>query len=221
MGKLFDKLRHKAEQYWEEDEMKARITHSTSYHTFFQGYTERRMTDSEGRGYRIDRVYTAHYLACTDSKKSWLLTKLAYGSLYLFAGVFGTVGIVRMSGYYFSWYVVIPLVLEIFAYLLLLVPVINFLSAPMKMTLGMHKTSSAGLIKFGGIAAVMSAVTCAAMAVFFLLHVGEVDGRALSGMILQIAFVSFLFVLRNTEKGKKYERIENENSAPNNSNEIW
>jgi hypothetical protein len=220
MSKLKEMLKKMTKEYFDDDPFKSRVSHSISYHTFFQGYSEQKRIGQKG-GYHVDRLYTAEYLAFTSDKKKWLLNKLIYSLLYIVAFTLTIMSLSIKSACNEATYVTIPSVCQILTMVVMFIWVVNYAIAPMKMTLGIYATGPKRVKIFAGVAGCCGAVSLLAMVFYFLRHTGRIDSLCTKTLIFEALSVISMAVLYILEKTKKYESIENKNKVPYTANEIW
>ncbi len=75
------------------------MSYNKSYHSYFEGYVERIVTDPETGVQRIQRIYAGDYYRHSMTDQAWKKLKLGYGlrSLWTLA-VFVVVGCVNVGG---------------------------------------------------------------------------------------------------------------------------
>ena len=120
----------------------SRLWHSHYYHRYFEGFTETRETDANGK-VRIHRVYTADWYVQDLPKGKRVGVRLLYIALFIMmvAAVVGA-GILQ-GGTGTRFYIVIPELITLcllswLGYVLLA----NYLFMPVKLTVHDYKTSS-------------------------------------------------------------------------------
>jgi hypothetical protein len=220
MSRLKDMLKRKTEEYFDDDPFKSHVSHSISYHTFFQGYSEQKRIGEKG-GYHIDRLYTAEYLAYTNDKKKWLINKAVYTFLYIMAVALTIMSLSIRSACNEATYVTIPSICQILTMVVMFIWVVNYAIAPMKMTLGIYATGPKRVKTFALVAGCCGSVSLFAMIFYFLRHTARVDSLCFKTLIFEAVSVLCMFSLYFLEKSKKYESIKNKNTVPYTANEIW
>ena len=209
-------------RFVEDEDEKTRFSHSTSYHTFFQGYSEQKVLAENAAGYRIEREYTAHYLAFTDDRRKWIGHKVLYSILYLGSAALTLLAqFSRAYANYTAWVSVFG-ALQAVALLLLLIPVLYYVTAPMKMKMGRFNISAKRMSFLSKPAAALAALYFLTGAVWYLIYrvtPGERDVLCLVSQFFSAAAITALCIIENRTK---YRRIENEAADPSReANEIW
>lgn len=214
------KIRRK---YFDEDEeeRRSRTHHSTSYHTFFQGYSENKVLTGNAVGYKIERVYTAHYLALTASKKKWIAYKLLYTGLYLvFAAAILLALLSRAQANAAAWTSVFG-VLQLLMALMLLIPLGNYIAAPMYMKLGQYNLSAKRLKKFSIPASVLAGLYLLLSVIWYLVMGVIPNGTDILCLVYQLLGTAAILTLCLVEHRTEYRKIPNKSGFPNFQGEIW
>ena len=220
--KFSDLMKKWYKRFVEDEDEKAKFSHSTSYHTFFQGYSERKVLAGNAAGYRIEREYTAHYLAFTDNRRKWIAYKILYAGLYLASAALTLLALFsRAYANYTAWVSVFG-VLQIVALLLLLIPVLYYVTAPMKMKMGQFNISAKRVSSFSKPASILAAAYFLTGAAWYLAYRVAPGGRDALCLVSQFFSAAAITALCVIENRTKYARIENEAADPSReANEIW
>jgi len=187
-----------------------RLWHSRYYHRYFEGYTETRELDANGKE-RIRRIYTADWYVQNLPKGRRIGVRLLY--MMLFAMMIATVigaGILQ-GGTGTRFYIVIPelvtlCLLSWLGYVLL----VNYLFMPKKLTVHEYKASSLSL-RIVTLAAAIVFAFDALMAALDLALVGGARGGWVIAMFLGGAVCAW--VMRLVESRIHYDQIENPAAA--------
>lgn len=218
---MFEDLRYRLTRYKPRDEKehidtnalnRDEYTRSRRYHSYFEGYVERKVWDPVKRKERIERVYTEPYYSRGQSGKQRGLTLLLYallalGGLALF--IWGGAQRVEPPFRYVYLPTLAVLVLEI----LLLWTLANFAASPARLTVWEYSSGSRRLVKLSAASGIcmllQGAVLAVCMAVFSF--GGGLGPRvcAVLGCALGAAANLALFCL---EANAKYEKLPNENA---------
>ena len=122
-----------------------RVWHSSSYHAYFEGYTEYQEKDARGKTH-LRRVYTGTWYRQALSPKQSLLVRVAYVLLFLLQlGCLALAGIMQGNAGT-TFYIVLPEIVTVcllsrLGYVLL----VNYLFLPRKMTVHDYKAGHTAL----------------------------------------------------------------------------
>ncbi len=128
------------------------IRHSSSYHSYFEGYAEMKRLDEKGR-MRVERIYAGPYYHPRLISGTMGGRKLLYVCLWLasLAGLLSSA--LPSQPVNRSAFSVIPTVASLFALVLVGRSVYNYCVSSEKMTLGQYRASSERLIRWSLIGA--------------------------------------------------------------------
>lgn len=206
---------------YEKDETGEGITHSTSYHKYFQGYSERKVPRESGRGYRIERIYTADYYKYQEQDALWRLKKIYYFLLLAAATAAMIIGGISPSGLNSTKLIGVAQVLAWIPVSYLGYAMLSQLQAPRLMTIGEYRSASANL-KTG---ALIAGIYLGAVAVLMATQKFRIgswfdtnDGVALLGQFVAAGLIFLVFWM---EREREIERVKNPNEVPYDANEIW
>lgn len=214
------KIRRK---YFDEDEeeRRSRTHHSTSYHTFFQGYSENKVLTNNAVGFKIQRVYTAHYLSLTSNKKKWIAYKVLYAGLYLIFVAGDLLALFSRSQANDATWTSIFGVLTLLMALMLLIPVGNYMTAPMCMKLGQYNISAKRLGRYSIPAAILAGLYLLLSLLWYLIMGVVPNGNDILCLVYQLISTGAILILFLVEHRTKYHRIANKAGFPNFQGEIW
>ena len=184
----------------------SRLWHSHSYHRYFEGYTESREPDTNGRE-RLRRIYAAEWYEQDLPKHLRVLVRLLYALLWLMmaAAVAAAGFLQRASGTRF--YIVVPelatlCLLSWLGYVLLA----NYDFAPRRMTIHDYRSSSGSVIRFS-LATAAAFLVDAVMTLLEIILGGGNHLWAVAGLFLAGALCGAGMHL--VEKRIHYKQIEN------------
>jgi archaellum biogenesis protein FlaJ (TadC family) len=137
--------------------------HSKAYHRFFEGYSEITVPNSNGKGYRIQRIYTGNYYRQDLTKGQRIMLRGLYVALFLCIAYLFVSNAVLPLVSNSTWYVVLTQIVSIPFLFWMVIVFISYLPAVGDMTIDGYRNSSPALQKatFGcaaslGIAAVVT-----------------------------------------------------------------
>lgn len=220
MEKRKDRFWRRVNDYG-NDETRDPFSHSNSYHQHFQGYAEQRVPKENGKGYRIERVYTADYYEYEETDAAWRWMKLGYVILFLLAAAVSVFADSRPMAVNRLRAVGILQILSFLPMIYLFYKLILQISAPRRMTVGERDSSAAGFRK----AALVYGVSLLAIAIVMPVDkwivfqaVEPSDWALIGGKLFSGALV---FLLYFTEKARKLKKVPNGTPVPGGANEIW
>lgn len=220
--KLSERMKKWHKRFVEDEDGKAPFTHSTSYHTFFQGYSERKVLARNVAGYKIEREYTAPYLAFTNDRLKWIGYKVLYSVLYLVSAALTLLALVSRAWANYAAWVSVFAALEIVAMLLLLVPMLYYVTAPMKMRMGQFNISAKRVGFLSKPTAVLAALYLLLSVIWYAVYHVVPGGRELLSLAAQLLSTASITALCVIENRTKYRRIENKAANTHReANEIW
>ncbi len=112
--------------------------HSSSFHKYFEGYSETKVPKQNGKGYKIVRTYTGIYYQHNLNDFRWILLKISYGILFALAALLWAVsGMSRIDSNMES-YVAVMVALSAMAFLWLFYKMIFYLASKRNLTAGSY-----------------------------------------------------------------------------------
>ena len=184
----------------------SRLWHSRYYHRYFEGYTETRELDANGKE-RIRRVYAADWYTQNLTKGKRVGVRILYIALFVMmvAAVVGA-GILQ-GGTGTRFYIVIPELITLcllswLGYVLL----VNYLFMPKKLTVHEYKASSLSL-RIVTLAVAIAFASDALMAALDLALVGGARGEGVIALFLVGAVCAW--AMRLVESRIHYDQVEN------------
>ena len=203
------------------NELDSDFRHSTHYHKYFQGYTEIKVLQPNGK-YKIERFYTApwkqHALEDNQRRK----VKAQY-LLLTVAGIFVYVMALMMAvSSNFTRIAAIPGMATVVGLILSAATAVSYAAKPVRMTLWDYKSSSPKIQTVTKWTAIGVDVTMAAKLVSTLIYgTQSIAGEIFSQLLLAGAAGTFLWI-HATEKDMEYENVPNDTVLPQEGgNEIW
>lgn len=217
----------RVERFWkkvyayEKDETRDKISHSTSYHSYFQGYSEHKVPKKNGKGYRIERIYTADYYRYKEPDNIWRLKKIFY-LLMLFGAVMSLIiGGTNSSALNSIQFIGIVQILTWIPMVYLGYTMISQIQARRMMTIGDYRAASDHLKVGALITLVCMIIVIASMILVKLTTLFQVNGNDLAAILGELIGITLVFTLYWAEKERKIEVIKNNTPVPYDANEIW
>lgn len=218
MSRFLNWLKQDANAY-RRDETKDRILHSASYHKFYRGYAERKI--SKGKKNRIERVYVADYYRYAGSDFKWKLYKGIYICLILTA----TVLLISTQSIYHSRLNQNPMIgaLELLGLVpltFLLFEMLMHLVTKRFMTIDDFETANKGVKKGAMIECIYVLILIICMVVLMILDGinGPAEIETVAGQLISLSLFGAIFVL---EKRRAYEIVKNKREMHSDANQIW
>lgn len=209
--------------YVEDEEEKTHVSHSPSYHNYFQGYSEKKVLGENGKGYRIVRKYTADYLTFTEDKGRWIRFKILYTCLYLASCALTLLALFSGAQANSAGWVAVFGVLQMVMWLLMLIPMGNYVAAPMYMRMGQFNISAKRLGNYAIPATVLAAMYLLLSLIWYTVKQTAPVGKDILCLLYQLCSTAAIGALCVTEYRTKYIRIPNKNVDQSgfDANEIW
>ena len=209
---LRDQLRSSLDK--EGKEQKRGIAHSKAYHRFFEGYTEISVPAADGKGTRIQRIYTGNYYRQDLTPSQRLLLRALYvalflGAVYLFVSS-ASLPLASNS----TWYVALPQAVTVPFLFWILIAFSAYLPAGRDLTIDEHRRSSVALQRATlGAAAGLGLVALVTL-VFMFLHL---SGQTLAELLCAAKYLAgglLALSMNQTEKKVTYLIIPSPNKPP-------
>lgn len=195
------------------------FTRSSFYHAYWRGWTEVRV-DRLGRPYSVERVYTAPWIRQDVPERSYILIRLLYGVLLLFAvGVF-CFSMTRRIGCNYCWYVALFGMPAVILMLLTLFVFARYVTVPRKMTLWEHRASATYLRCLSLIFSILLALTALATLTYLFLNPSDQPLLHLRNAVLELVAFGSVFAVSQIERHIQYVDLPNDNKAPAGGREI-
>lgn len=188
--------------------------HSKAYHRFFEGYSEISVPNSNGKGNRIQRIYTGNYYRQDLTKSQRILLRVLYVALFLcVAYLFVSSAILPLASNS-TWYVVLPQVISIPFLFWIVISFFSYLPAERDMTINGYRSSSLALQKATLISAVSLGFSACSMLVFMLLNRSDVLSVELICAVKYFVGGLIALSLNRVEKKINYIIIPSQNKPP-------
>jgi archaellum biogenesis protein FlaJ (TadC family) len=209
---LRDQLRNSLQKDGKQD--KRGTWHSKAYHRFFEGYSEITVPEPNGKGYRIQRIYTGNYYRQDLMKSRRTLLRILYVALFLGAVYLFVSSAVLPLASNSTWYVVLPQVVSIPFLFWILIAFFYYLPAKRDLTINGYRSSSLALQKATLGAAVSLGIAAFATLVFVQLNLsGEHSGELLCA-VKYLAGGLLALSMNRIEKKVNYLIIPSQNKLP-------
>jgi hypothetical protein len=187
---------------------------SKAYHRFFEGYTEVTVPNPDGKGSKIQRIYTGNYYRQDLTKHQRILLRLLYvvlylGAVYLFVSS-ATLPVSSNS----TWYVVLTQVLTVPFLFWILIVFFSYLPASLDMTINDYRSASLALKKATLYSVVSTGMVALATLVFILLNRSDEPLLELLCAVKYLVAGLLLLALNRVEKKVNYLIIPSRNELP-------
>ncbi len=192
-------------------ELKNKLQHSDYYHKRFEGYMEKMVPKENGKGYRIERVYTAEFYHQKLSPQLRLAYRFLYALLYLISVVLFFLASTRPTNSNLAGYVSFSSCLSILALLGLFIVMLSYMTAQRYMTIWEHY---AGPVRLKGVSLLTSGllgIQGILVVLFILLNRDYNLGAELLDVAVYLTSSLTIFVINRIEKKISYEIIPNTN----------
>jgi len=220
MGKWSENIWKKINEY-ERDETKNRISHSTSYHSHFQGFSERKVPGKSGKGYLIKRIYTADYYKYHETNFIWQLKKICYLLLLIGAVTALIMGGISSSDLNSIRFIGVTQVLAWIPIIYLVYNMIFQLLAHRMMTIGDYTVASLHLKSGALVSGIYTSVATTFLTVEKLLKYYDFRSEDLQAIIGELIGTILIFLIFFIENSRNVERVKNHTEVPYDANEIW
>lgn len=187
---------------------------SKAYHRFFEGYTEITVLNPDGKGSRIQRIYTGNYYRQDLTKSQRILLRLLYVALYLGAVYLFVSSAVLPLTSNSTWYVVLTQVVSIPFLFWILIVFFFYLPAGLDLTIHDYRSSSLSLQKATLYAAISLGLVALATLIFVLLNRPDEPLLELLCAAKYLAGGLLVFVMNRAEKKVNYLIIPSQNKLP-------
>jgi hypothetical protein len=173
-------------------------------------------------GYKIEREYTAHYLAFTHDRRKWIGFKLLYSALYLASALLALLALSSRARANDAAWVSVFGALQLVALLMLLIPLLYYVTAPMDMKMGQFNISAKRVSSFSKPASVLAALYFLVSVAWYAAYRRAPGGRDVFCLLSQLLSAAAITALCVIENRTKYRRVENGAADPSReANEIW
>ena len=196
------------------------IAHSKAYHRFFEGYAEVSVPNPDGKGYRIQRVYTGNYYRQDLTQGQRIRLRGLYVALFLcIAYLFVSSAILPLTSNS-TWYAVLPQAVSVPFLFWIVVAFFSYLPAERDMTIADYRSSSLSLRNATLGSAICLGITALATLIFIALHPSDELLRELLSAGKYLAGGLIALLMYRIEIKVKYLTIPSQHKPPENSYEI-
>ena len=194
------------------------IRHSKAYHRFFEGYSEITVPKPDGKGYRIQRIYTGDYYRqdLTDAQR--ILLRVLYVALFLGAAYFFVSSAILPLASNSTWYVALPQAVSLPFLFWIVIAFFSYLPAGRDMTVNGYRSSSRALQKATLGSAVSLGAAALATLVFVLLNPSDEPLAELLCAAKYSAGGLLALSMNRLEKRVNYLKIPSQNTLPADGN---
>ena len=194
------------------------IRHSKAYHRFFEGYSEITVPKPDGKGYRIQRVYTGNYYRQDLTKGQRILLRVLYVALFLGAAYLFVSSAILPLASNSTWYVALPQAVSLPFLFWIVIAFFSYLPAERDMTVAEYRRSSRALQKATLGSAVSLGIAAFATLVFMLLNPSDEPLVELLCAVKYIAGGLLALSMNRVEKRVNYLIIPSQNPPPADGN---
>jgi hypothetical protein len=213
-----DQLRSSLQK--DSPQRKRGIWHSKAYHRFFEGYSESTIPTPNGKGYRIQRVYTGNTYRQDLTTGQRVLLRVLYVGLFMCAVYLFVSSAVLPLTSNSTWYVTLPQAVSL-PFMFWIVSAFGaYLPAEREMTIHGYRSSSLALQKATLGAAICLGLTALATLAFTILNPTDEPLRVL-GCALRFFTGGLISLGMNwIERKVNYSTIPSQNRPPEDNIEI-
>jgi hypothetical protein len=189
------------------------FAHSQAYHRFFEGYSEIKIPKPDGKGYRIQRIYTGDYHRQDLTKIQQLLLRVLYVVLFLVsAALFVSSATLPLTSNS-TWYVVLAQVVSIPFLFWILITFFSYLPTRLDLTIAEYRSSSLALQKATLGAALSLGVAVLVTLVFIFLNLSNEPLNELLCAVRYLVAGLLALSINRVEKKVNYLVIPSQNKA--------
>jgi archaellum biogenesis protein FlaJ (TadC family) len=194
--------------------------HSKAYHRFFEGYSEVTVPKAEGKGTRIERIYTGDYYRQDLTNLQRILIRLLYVTLFLCAAYLYISSAIVPLAINSTWYLVLPQAVSLPFLFWIIIAFFYYLPAKRDMVIADYRRSSLSLQKATRGAAIALGITALATLIYIGLNPSEGSLRVLLFTIKYSVAGLITLAMSMIERKVKYLIIPSQHRPPENSYEI-
>ncbi len=202
----------------DEKRSKRGIWHSKAYHRFFEGYSEITVPNPDGKGTRIQRIYTGNYYRQDLTKGQRILLRGLYVLLFLcIVYLFGSSATLPLASNS-TWYVVLSQVVSIPFLFWILIAFFSYLPAEGDLTINAYRNSSLALQRASLGSAISPGVVVLATLAFMALNPLDRSLVQLLCVVKYIAGGLLALLMNRAERKINYLIIPNQAKSPADGN---
>ncbi|MEI7845746.1 MAG: hypothetical protein WCK35_08080 [Chloroflexota bacterium] len=198
----------------EARQSKTGFAHSKAYHRFFEGYSEIKVPNQNGKGYRIQRIYTADYHRQDLTKAQQLVVRILYVVLFITSAYLFISSAALPLSSNSTWYVVMIQVISTPLLFWILVTLFSYLPAGQDLTIAEYRSSSLALQKATLSAAISLGLAALVTLVFMSLNQSN---EPLSQLLCAVKYFGaglLVLTMNRVEKKINYLVIPSHNKLP-------
>jgi hypothetical protein len=201
----------------ENKQRKGSIWYSKAYHRYFEGYSEVRVPNPNGKGTRIERIYTGMYYRQDLTTRQRILLRALYVALFLGAAYLFVSSAVQPLASNSTWYVVLPQAVCLPLLFWIVIAFYYYLPAARDMTIGEYRNASPALQKAAFYAAISLGAAAVATLVYVLLHLLlHPAGQPLVELLCAVKYLASgvsVLMINRVEKKVRYLEIPSQNKV--------
>ena len=203
-------------EYWKGGEGQTEgAFHSSSFHSYFEGYIEKKQVDPATGKSKIVRIYAAPYHVRSGSDSDWMKAKLRVAVMYVLSVALlilaSSVLELDVPAKYYQIFIAAGLICDFF----LLYVLIKFLSAPRKMTIGTFRSFHPAICRLSIAAAVIVFCAVPARLVNVIVNRCSADLSVLTGFLCLAGSGAAMLGLYLQERKAVYDIVDHENAEEN------
>jgi len=191
--------------------------HVRAYHRHFDGYSEVAVPKRDGKGTRIERVYTGDYYRQDLIQHRRILIRLLYVALFLCAVALFVSNAILPLASNSTWYVALPQAGSVAFLFWILAAFYFYLPAQRDMTIATYRGSSLSLLKATRGAAVCLGLVALANLSFLMLNPSLEHLAELLGTAKYVICALMTLGINQVEKRVAYVSVPSQNRPPEGS----
>jgi archaellum biogenesis protein FlaJ (TadC family) len=195
-------------------------SHSKAYHRHFEGYSEITVPKRNGKGTRIQRIYTGNYFRQDLSERQRILIRVLYVALFLCIAFLYASSAIQPLTINSTWYVVLPQAASVPFLFWILVAFLSYLPAERDMKIADYRSSSLYLLKAAMGSVICLGITASATLVSIMLNPSDESPRAMLCAGKYIVAGLIALAMYRIERKVSYLTTPNQHLPPDNSFEI-
>ena len=215
---LKDRLRDSMRENTEN--RRSGTSHSKAYHRHFEGYSEITVPKRNGKGTRIQRIYTGNYFRQDLTERQRIFIHVLYVALFLCIAFMYTSSAILPLAINSTWYVVLPQAGSLPFLFWILIAFFSYLPAELDIKIADYRSSSVYLLKATKGSAISLGITALATLVFIILNPSDESLREMlcAGQYIVAGLIAL--AMHMIERKVRYLTIPNQHLPPDHSFEI-
>lgn len=191
-----------------------------AYHGYFEGYSEVAVPGRNGKGTRIQRVYTGDYFRQDLTAGQRTRIRLLYVVLFLSAVALYVSNAILPLASNSAWYVTLPQAASIVFLAWIIIAFYSYLPAKQDMTIAEYRSSSLALLKATRGSAISLGLVAVANLLFIALNPSNEPLRELLGAGKYVISAWMTLAINRIEKKVTYLSVPSQHQPPQDSVEI-